>query len=358
MEALQLLETNQVMPKARKTYLDFIRILAVLCVVMLHVCGGYLAEYEPSTVEYVFANLFNSISRLGVPLFVMVSGALFLDEDKGVSLRYLAKKIISIVVLFYIWSAFYAVAYDVIIAIQQGNQVDFVQLLSNFILGHYHMWFLFMIIGLYLITPFLRCFVKRENKKLVQLFLLISLLVQSLPIFLSIFSPYWDGFAIFHNMIENLNIEFFCGYTFLYVLGWYAAHVGFSVKQGVAVYVVAAVALALIFLFKQFIPSSEVYSNLGLLSNAYCLGIFVFLSRREKIFNRGKRQKAIQLLSKLSFGVYIVHIIVLLLIRKLFSFVSVPVLYMIVVWLCTSILCFAICFVISKIPVLKKIVRG
>ena len=66
----------------RKTSLDIIRIIAVCAVIMVHTCDYFLNNYNPSTSEFVFGNIFDSLSRIGVPLFVMVSGALMLDEKK------------------------------------------------------------------------------------------------------------------------------------------------------------------------------------------------------------------------------------------------------------------------------------
>lgn len=72
--------------RQRILYLDVIRAAAICCVLMTHVSGYLIIMFEGKGIfsgyEYRIANLFNGISRAGVPLFIMLSGALILNEDK------------------------------------------------------------------------------------------------------------------------------------------------------------------------------------------------------------------------------------------------------------------------------------
>lgn len=62
--------------RQRNTNLDIARIIAAVAVVMIHCGAMFMAEYTPHTQEFMIGNLFESVSQLGVPLFVMVSGVL------------------------------------------------------------------------------------------------------------------------------------------------------------------------------------------------------------------------------------------------------------------------------------------
>lgn len=89
----------------RNYSLDLTRIAAVLAVVMIHVSSAFVSSYEINTLEFQTANVLDSISRLGVPLFVMISGSLFLDEKRKISTRNLYfKNIKGILFLLYLWS--------------------------------------------------------------------------------------------------------------------------------------------------------------------------------------------------------------------------------------------------------------
>ena len=80
----------------RKLYLDLLRVIAIAAVVMIHVSADYVI-YPCNTMDFTIGNIFDSISRLGVPLFLMVSGALILDENREFNCK---KKILSFVDIF------------------------------------------------------------------------------------------------------------------------------------------------------------------------------------------------------------------------------------------------------------------
>jgi len=90
--------------KERNSALDITRIIAVLAVIMIHVSSKFVVSYDISSVEFLCGNIFDSISRIGVPLFVMISGALMLDEERNVNIK---QNIKSVVCLLLFWSIVY-----------------------------------------------------------------------------------------------------------------------------------------------------------------------------------------------------------------------------------------------------------
>ena len=61
--------------------LDIIKTVAIITVLMTHISASFVILFPVSSPEFIWGNIIDSLSRIGVPLFVMVSGALFLDED-------------------------------------------------------------------------------------------------------------------------------------------------------------------------------------------------------------------------------------------------------------------------------------
>jgi surface polysaccharide O-acyltransferase-like enzyme len=59
---------------ARKNHLDLLRAIACLSVVMIHVSAEYVVRGSAGA-DFWLGNLLDSLSRAGVPLFVMISGA-------------------------------------------------------------------------------------------------------------------------------------------------------------------------------------------------------------------------------------------------------------------------------------------
>ncbi len=165
----------------RLSSIDFIRAYAIILVVMVHASGPPLYDYNHVPRGYWWtANLFDSFARPCVPLFIMVSGFLLLDGSKEEAIGTFFRKRLSKVLIPYVfWSAFYLwwrwyfhdEPFD-----QPGK-------LSQELVGgtaYYHLVFMNIIIGLYLLTPMLRVFVKYANFSTQLYVLLLWFLLQSL----------------------------------------------------------------------------------------------------------------------------------------------------------------------------------
>lgn len=151
--------------KERNLALDITRIIAAMAVVMIHTSAMFLTSFGHETLEFSVGNLFDSVSCIGVPLFVMISGALMLDERRTVTVRgILCRNVKGVLLLLVFWSACYAVVFQVILPLRAGSSVSIRAFGEALLFGHFHMWYLYMIAGLYLATPFLRGFVKKEMR--------------------------------------------------------------------------------------------------------------------------------------------------------------------------------------------------
>ena len=73
--------------KQRVIYLDYLRIAATFCVVVLHISGQNWYTTSVNSFEWNVLNFYDSIVRWVVPIFVMISGALFLDNEKELSVN-------------------------------------------------------------------------------------------------------------------------------------------------------------------------------------------------------------------------------------------------------------------------------
>ena len=80
-------------------WLDNSRILAVCGVVFLHVAAGVVLGHEVGTGDWWFGNVYDSVVRWCVPVFVMISGALLLDPGKKEDLSTFYKKRLARVLL-------------------------------------------------------------------------------------------------------------------------------------------------------------------------------------------------------------------------------------------------------------------
>lgn len=160
-------------------WLSWARVVALVAIVSIHVFGHYVLEWGTvSAPEWHVGNLMDASARFGVPLFVIVSGAALLNparlqvrnETLGSFYRRRAARI-GIPLL--VWTAFF-LCFD---RWTTGQPIDVYTFVQGYLWGkpYYHLYFLYVIAGLYLITPFLRPFLANASRRVVWCASLICL---------------------------------------------------------------------------------------------------------------------------------------------------------------------------------------
>lgn len=159
-------------------WLDLLRVAAALAVVFLHVAAEpvvFVRDLD-STLWHV-GNLIDSLTRWCVGIFIMVSGALLLNPVQPETVgEFFRKRVRRLLVPLIFWSTLYLG-----LAASRGQPVAFGDIARLLWEGHpwYHMWYLFMIVGLYAVTPLLRLHVARSNSSLRWIVIVLSLLSAS-----------------------------------------------------------------------------------------------------------------------------------------------------------------------------------
>ncbi len=99
------------MSTSRILYLDLLRLLATFGVIFLHVFAtGFNGPIQHH--DWYVALVGNSLVRWSVPIFVMISGTLFLNPDKEVSLRsILTKRIPRLLIAYVFWYSFWKIPF-------------------------------------------------------------------------------------------------------------------------------------------------------------------------------------------------------------------------------------------------------
>lgn len=344
----------------RNYSLDIARIVAALTVVMIHCSATFVANYKQYTSEFIFGNLFDGISRIGVPLFLMISGSLFLDERREVTLKsILLKNVKSIAIITIIWAIIYSSVYNVIFPLLNGKSINVKSVLGGIVNGHYHMWYLYMIIGLYIITPFLKKFVCKENKGMVLFFIIISFCFQFFTPIINAMCKLGLNLSFINAWMNKFHLDFFGGYITYFLVGWYIVHIGIKQKWIThIIYFLGAASLAFIILFAHFTGDyRSVYQNIGAPLFVYSVSVFLALNNMNFNFKE-KTAKKLTNLSKLTFGVYIIHVLVLTVYRKIFPYSRFCALYIVLCFVIVVCCSFLISYIVSQIPVLKKIIKA
>lgn len=153
----------------RETNYDLLRVISSIAVVLIHVGNSFLDasfEYNIETFGFVFRGnllitfILDSLPRFAVPCFVMLSGAFILDNKKNKDSKHFYKRSFSSIgITTIVFSVIYTL-YSCVKGIINDNRGFFggiIYPIINAFLGRpfYHMWYLYMLIGLYLVTPVL-----------------------------------------------------------------------------------------------------------------------------------------------------------------------------------------------------------
>ena len=226
-------------------------------------------------------------------------------------------------------------------------------------MGHYHLWYLYMIIGLYLITPFLKLFVQKEHKKLILFFVFVSIIIQfTLPV-LNQIAIFYEDITFLLVFIEKFHLDFFGGYTTYYLLGWYIVHIGIGKKSVQYFLYLAGISSVLITFFSVYFTQDyeNGYSDLNIFILLYSVSVFLALTKLCKCRFKTIGQRRLKFFSNMSFGMYIVHPIVLELFQRTIVYYNYPLLYILVCFCIVLIGSFVLCYICSKVPIARKIIR-
>ncbi len=214
--------------KPRVVWADALRVLAILFVIMIHTAAPLFTTQPVGSAGFTVGWLLDCLVQPGVPLFVMVSGVFMLDERRQVTIRRAVCHYALPMVGFYaLWSVVYALANKVVEPVAFGGAAVDGALVKTFLMacveGAYHLWYLPMIVGLYLLTPLLRRFVKRDDPRPAVYFVLLSLVFGFLvpaAVELAVEFLHWDSLAATVDTFRLDVVAVFPGY---YVAGWLLA---------------------------------------------------------------------------------------------------------------------------------------
>ena len=171
--------------------IDIIRILAFIFIVLLHTVN---IQYGVN----IWILLYGVIS-IGVNLFIMISGYLLLDKSEKMSV-FFKKRIRGIFPLF----IFFNIVYIFV------NKVKIMPVLQGKEIVAPHFWYIYMILGLYFITPWLQKVLKFAKKE--------TFIILVLWFLYSILNPHLIKFDLPRIPFSHFPITEFIGY---YILGYY-----------------------------------------------------------------------------------------------------------------------------------------
>jgi surface polysaccharide O-acyltransferase-like enzyme len=335
----------------RQTELDVLRLIATLAVIMIH--AGLKISTDSTGVQRMYWGIHAAIVWC-VPAFFMVSGRFFLDPARDVSIKKIFSKYIPhLVIPFLVWTAVFTAYY---IVSGTYDNLNVFGIATEFIHGPYHLWFLYALAGLYLLTPLLRKI--SADDKLMTYFLILFGIINIVLEYL-VYLPKVGG--IIETFIENLGLQVLSGYAGYFMLGYYlySKRESISGKKEIAAYIIGALmfvgTIAAECLATQEMRETD-FIKQYLKPNViiYSAAIYLFFIKRVSLLRFSEKAKRILAkLTEYGFGVYCIHAIINEFIQTP-SFESLPIITSLLRVVCLYLISLALTWLIRKIPFVGK----
>lgn len=352
--------------RGRSVYIDLIRTVAMVAVLLLHASGQWIiTSQEMSQLNHVeiilwgVVDVYQSVGVMGVPLFLMLTGALLLQPEKDDSLRVFFKKRwarIGLPSLF--WFAAYF-AWDFLVQNIPFTSSAIIQGILN---GPYtQMWYLYVLAGLYLLTPIFRVFIAHADQTLVKYFVILWVLGVAII-------PFFSLFTIFQL---NSNVFAITGYIGFFVLGTYLSTVEMR-RSTLSLFIILGVALTAVstyvlaatvggtgmYFFQQYFSPTIILASVMV----FLLLLTVKPPSVQKDNSLSKVHKLIKVISENTLGIFFIHVMIIESIQNgYFGFainrntlnpiIEVPLLTAIVLFVSVAII-----LLLKKIPYLNKLI--
>lgn len=341
-------------------WVDNLRIIALFAVIMLHCSSPLLADYIKSPrAQWLAADFYNALTRFAVPVFVMITGVLLLGKEEDVTV-FLKKRLGRILLPFLFWSLVYVAYayYNEEIAYTGDTWATVKQVLHQLKYGSsYHLWYVYMLIGLYLIIPVLGKFIRNATEKETLYFLLVWLVVM-------LFS---QPYLIRYN--PQVDVRYFGGYIGYLVLGYYLANKQFNNRRmfvmmaALAVLAVAVITWGTAILYHHYNGiSTLMYEPLSWPIVLSASAIFMMM-RYTKPLKYPALISIRNFIGKYNYGIYLGHALILTLLdydetynlsyKSFNPFFSIPL---------TAMVCFVLTlllvYLINKIPFIGRHISG
>ena len=230
-------------------WINSLRVLATFSVIVLHVAADILYQYGSiSNSDWWTGNIFDSSVRFCVPIFLMISGTLIFSKTYESTGEYLRKRVLRILFPFLFWSIIY-IAVGLLVKFNSGEYLSFKEALKYVFVklrdgASFHLWYIYMIIGLYLFFPIICKWLQNSNKNGIKYFLGIWLLT----VFIHL--------PFVKELIPNIDISNFSGYIGFPVLGYYLNKISLNFDKKKVIYVLLVLTGILITTFGKSSNSS------------------------------------------------------------------------------------------------------
>lgn len=290
--------------KEKNYNLELVRMVSFVLVIAIHVSNYFCRAYgEVTRGEYLFSLAVDTVGRLSVPCFFMISGALLLgrEEPVGKHIRRIVRFLIALVVwsaVYYFWNIYY-----------MKSSFDLKEIL--YVPAEAHLWYLYAMIPIYLVLPFFQIMCRNMNLKLEKVFFIVT----TGAVLFNFVLWMMDGEAYYDLPIIGDRI--YAWYLFTgYFIYKYRRHIRISQKLLLVICLLAMAATFGITWGVTEITGKHYEDALSYICPTVVIAAMAFFLFMLRLGNSNIRPgeragKVIDLFCGCSFGIYLIHILFL-----------------------------------------------
>lgn len=281
--------------------IDFLRVAACFLVVTLHSAAPWFYSFGSYWWK---VNIIDSITRVSVPIFIMITGSLLINEkNKDYSMVPNRIKKVSILILF--WSAVYYLSYN-----KNQSLLNFTELvIFNEI--KFHFWYLYAMIGFYIAIPILSLIYLNSRKTTSYIIVVLWVISSNLDILSYLLPPVYRLGSIY-------NISFLSNFVGFMLLGKIISELFTNNRTKslillLVVYLIASLLTAAItYIASQSNGSPEIlfYSYTSPITIIGAVSFFIMAKNVTTLYG-DRSKKVIKSVADLTLGIYCIHILVL-----------------------------------------------
>jgi len=332
-KAETLNEKKVMFGKGERDYsVDVVRSISCLMVVTGHVCS-FMMERCPYDPAVGITETWNALATLrcmsvsATNMFLMISGIFFLSPERNVTISKIwSKNILKMAVAYVLWCMIYS-AFRICYT-NHGGAFDW-SLLGQDIFWQetlnreYHLWYIPMMLGIYVIVPIMRVFTEHAQRK--HYLYIIGLMIGAISLnTLKIFSTYYSypGSENVITIIDDTPTLLICQYPFYCILGYYLYTYRPKLKTRILLYLLGIAGVCLMIYLTAFFYQETGATNLAEIQSRFTIGVlakntalFVFLLT---VFSKVKWRKAARVvISKVSAATLFIYLSHILFVRVL-----------------------------------------
>ncbi len=286
----------------KEMWIEKLRVLATVAVIFIHVVGISYVN-EPNGVSqyrrFFDQSLLMLLSYWAVPVFLMITGYLLLNPEKDISSVKIIKYVKRMLLVLLIFGLIYCLIESFVKYRNEDVKKVIPDAIINLLTGNSwdHMWYIYMLIGIYILTPIIRAYIRvasdKELKGLLIVLFVMTIIVPSIGSYTGIY-------------VSNMNL-FYAPYVFYYLFGYSVKKVNISIKKWIIIGICGVMgALISIVIGKPQANSVFAYNNICIALIAMSLFSVSYLRYKTESVKE-MQSKIIEFISKRSFCIYLVH---------------------------------------------------